>query len=402
MDKETEAKKEVSPVKETIFQTIDSHAERIKQLARWIGENPELGHEERMASGKLADELEAQGFRLERNVLGLETAFIGTYGSKKPGPTVAFLLEYDALPGIGHACGHHLICTMGLAAAIGVKSVLDDIGGTVRVYGTPAEETSGAKVPMAEAGLFDDVDAALMAHPFYRYEKSGTSLAMDVLQFEFFGKAAHAAANPEDGINALDGVLLLFQSINALRQQLRSDARIHGVITHGGEAPNIIPDYACARFYVRSAKREYTDEVARKVIRCAEGAAMQTGCSVKVSNYEYSYDEMVTNEPLSEAFTQNLIGLGTDPAEIYEGQDHGSLDMGNVSRRCPAIHPFVRVINEHYQLHTTEFRDQAMTEPALDSMITAAKALAGTAFDVITNQALLGQIRDAFRGSVKR
>lgn len=385
-------------MKQQIFQAIDANAERLKQLALLIGEHPELGNEEVLACGRLTEELARQGFRVETGTLGLPTAFVAAYESPKPGPVIAFLCEYDALPGLGHACGHHLICTMGLGAAIGLKAVLDNIGGTIRVYGTPAEETSGAKVPMAEAGLFDDVDAALMAHPYYRFEKSGSSLAMDALQFEFFGKAAHAAANPQDGVNALDAVLMLFNALNALRQQLADHARIHGVITSGGEAPNIIPDYAAAKFYVRSANRPYTDETVRKAIRCAEGAAMQTGCTLKTSNYEYSYDELRTNEPLSEAFTANLLSLGVPAEQIHEGQDHGSLDLGNVSRRCPAIHPFVQVIDAPHRLHTPEFRDLAMTERAMDGMVLAAKALAATACDVIADERLLQTVRQAFRG----
>ncbi len=213
---------------------------------------------------------------------------------------------------------------MSIGAAVGLKSVIDETGGTIRVYGTPAEETKGAKVPMAAAGLFDDVDIALMAHPYYAYEKSGASLAMDALQFEYTGKAAHAAASPYEGVNALDGVLLLFNSINALRQQLRSDTRIHGIITEGGKAANIIPDYAAAQFYVRSATRVYTDEVVHKVLSCAEGAALQTGCTLKVSNYEYSYDELMTNEALSELFYK-------------QSYCYGDQRGGNTDRKRPRI-----------------------------------------------------------------
>lgn len=386
-------------MKERLFNAINDNEDTLKRIALLVGNNPELGNEEVMACETLTAELARQGFQVETGVLGLSTAFIATYESAKPGPTVAFLCEYDALPGLGHACGHHLICTMGLGAAIGLKSALDDIGGVIRVYGTPAEETKGAKVPMSEAGLFDDVDFALMAHPFHRYEKSGSSLAMDALQFEYFGKAAHAAANPQDGVNALDAVLLLFNSLNALRQQLASHARIHGVITNGGEAPNIIPDYASARFYIRSANRPYTDETVQKVLRCAEGAALQTGCTFKASHYEYSYDELRTNTPLSETFTANLIALGIPADRIHEGRDHGSLDLGNVSRRCPSIHPFVQVIDETHMLHTPEFRDLAMTDRALAGMLLSAKALAATAYDVMTDSELLGKIRAAFQAS---
>ncbi|MFH5184485.1 M20 family metallopeptidase [Paenibacillus sp. TAB 01] len=387
-------------MKSTIESTIEQHKASLIELARFIGEHPELGHEEFQASEKLIGLLQAHGFTVQNPVLNLPTAFIGTYTADKPGPVVAFLCEYDALPELGHACGHHLICTMGAAAAIGLKSVIDKLGGTIRVYGTPAEETKGAKVPMSAAGLFDDVDFALMAHPYHTYEKSGQSLAMDAVQFEYFGKAAHAAASPYEGVNALDAVLQLFNSVNALRQQLQSHTRIHGIITEGGKAANIIPEYAAAQFYIRSANRPYTDETVSKVLRCAEGAALQTGCTLKVSNYEYSYDELITNETLSDLFTRNLIDMGVDETSIEYGKDHGSVDLGNVSRHCPAIHPYIKVIDEKHLLHTPEFRDLAMQERAFEGMLFGARALAFTAYDAIRSPQTLDAIRKEFQNSV--
>lgn len=384
-------------MKKTVWQILEKSAGRWTEIARNIGQRPELGYEEFFASGLLTEQLEAAGFRVTRNVLDMETAFIAEYRSPKPGPVLGLLCEYDALPELGHACGHHLICTMSLAAAISLIPAVDQLGGTVRVYGTPAEETSGAKVPMASAGLFDDLDAALMAHPHHRYEASGTSLAMDAVQVEFFGKAAHAAANPQDGINALDAVLLLFNAINALRQQTRSDTRIHGIIADGGKAPNIIPDYACARFYVRSEDRAYTSVLTEKLKACAQGAAQQTGCTVDIGFYEFSYDELRTNEVLSDAFNRNLNELGIPSSAIHRGKDNGSLDLGNVSHRCPAIHPYVQICEAPYALHTPEFRDAAMSEEAFGRMLIGAKALAGTACDLLADPALRAEVKRAFQ-----
>lgn len=387
-------------MKERIFQTIDNHKAEFLETARYIGEHPELGHEEFLAYAKLTSLLELHGFTVEHAVLDIPTAFIARFRSSKPGPVIAFLAEFDALPELGHACGHHLICAMSIAAAVGLKAVLEETGGEIRVYGTPAEETKGAKVPMSAAGLFDDVDAAMMAHPYHTYEHSGQSLAMDALQFEYFGKPAHAAANPYEGINALDAVLQLFNSINALRQQLHSHVRIHGIITEGGKAPNIIPDYAVAQFYVRSSSRPHTDQVVRKVLDCAQGAALQTGCKLTVSNYEYSYDELATNEVLSAVYTSNLTAMGIPPQSIETGKDHGSLDLGNVSRRCPAIHPYVKVIDEKHLLHTVEFRDLAMTERAFKGMLLGAKVLAATALDILTVPGLKDRVREEFNRTV--
>ncbi len=382
--------------KQLAMDTIDRHAETFKRISREIGKRPELGHEEHFASGLLCEELSKLGFQVERGVLGLPTAFIATYDSGKPGATAAFLCEYDALPELGHACGHHLICSMSAAAAVGLKAVLDDIGGVIRIYGTPAEETKGAKVPMSEAGLFDDCDFALMAHPYHCFERSGQSLALDALQFEYRGVAAHAAASPHEGVNALDAVINLFNGVSFLRQQTKSDARIHGIIDHGGQAPNIIPDYASAKFYVRSATRAYTDELVGKVKNIAEGAALATGCSLEISNYEYSYDELVTNETLSELFQANLVESGISPEDIEHGKDNGSLDLGNVSARCPAIHPYVKVVEDRYMLHTEAFRDAAMTEKALDRMLFGAKMLAATAYDAVSDPVILAAIRAEF------
>ncbi|GKU80126.1 M20 family metallopeptidase [Paenibacillus sp. L3-i20] len=386
--------------KQTISESIDQHAETFRNISLAIGNRPELGHEEVFASGLLSEELERQGFVVERGVLGLATAFIAVHDTGKPGPTVGFLCEYDALPDLGHACGHHLICSMSAMAAVGLKAVAHELGGIIRVYGTPAEETKGAKVPMSEAGLFDDCDFVLMAHPYHSYERSGKSLALDAIQFEFTGVAAHAAASPHEGVNALDAVISLFNSVNSLRQQTKSDTRIHGIIDDGGSAPNIIPDYASAKFYVRSASRSYTNELTAKVMKCAEAAALSTGCTLQTNNYEFSYDELITNEALSNQFNLNLIQAGIAPEEIESGKDNGSLDLGNVSVRCPAIHPYVKIVEERFMLHTDAFRDAAMTEKALDRMIFGAKMLAGTAYDVFTDSELLARIRKEFNEQV--
>lgn len=389
-------------MKEIVKTTINRNEELLTDLALYIGSHPELGNEEVLAYTRLTHELEKQGFRVERSVLNIPTAFIAEYASAKPGPTIAFLCEYDALPELGHACGHHLIAAMSVGAAIGLKSVVDETGGRIRVYGTPAEETKGAKVPMAAAGMFKDVDAALMTHPYHAHIQSGTSLAMDAIEFSYYGKAAHAAASPHEGINALDAVIMLFNSINALRQQLPSHTRIHGIIVDGGSAANIIPERAVAQFYIRSANRPITDETVRKVLRCAEGAALQTGCRLETSNYEYSYDELITNAALSKVYTTNLLELGINPEVIKEGKDNGSLDLGNVSRQCPTIHPYVQVTEQPYLLHTPEFYAAAMQPRAIEGMLLGAKLLALTAYDVLTQPELLTQIKTEWNEAVQQ
>lgn len=384
-------------MKQIILDTINENEAKFKDISIYIGENPELGHEEFKACEILTDTLKQHGFNVEIGICDLPTAFKATFDSGKAGPVIGYMAEYDALPELGHACGHNLIGTMGIAAGIGLSKVLSETGGKVIVYGTPAEETKGGKVTMAEAGIFEELDVAMMVHPLDNYMTSGDSLAMDAIQFEFFGKSAHAAASPHLGINALDAVLQTFNSINALRQHIKSDARIHGVITEGGKAANIVPDYAVAQFYVRAGKREEVNKLVEKVKQCAEGAALQTGATVKSSFYEFSYDDMITNQTLSDLFTKQLVDLGVDASDIQEQRDgSGSLDMGNVSQVVPSIHPYVKICNEAYACHTHEFREAAMSDQGRDAMILGAKSMALTGLEILTNKELLAEIKAEF------
>ena len=387
-------------MKQLINETINNLQDTFYEVSKYIGQNPELGHEEFKACKALTDVLKEQGFTVEIGTCDLPTAFTAVYDSQKPGPSIGFMAEYDALPDLGHACGHNLIGTMSIAAGIGLSKAVAETGGKVYIYGTPAEETRGGKVTMAEQGIFNHLDVAMMVHPYYCHQKSGRSLAMDAIQFEFFGKSAHAAAAPHEGINALDGVLQTFNSINALRQHVKPDVRIHGVITEGGKAANVVPDYAVAQFYVRASTRAYVDEVTEKVKACANGAALATGTKLKISNYEFSYDDMQTNQTLSDVYTNNLISLGVSEQSITEDQgDHGSLDMGNVSQVVPAIHPYIQICDDYFVCHTHEFREAALSEQGREAMILGAQTMALTGYDVLTNQALLQKIKQEFNAT---
>ena len=385
-------------MKTKIIEQIDIYKEDFFRISKFIGENPELGHEEFKSSEILVSELKKHDFDVTLGTAGLPTAFEAIFDSGLPGPTIGYMAEYDALPELGHACGHNLIGTMAVAAGIGLSKVIKACGGKVIVYGTPAEETKGGKVTMADLGLFDQLDVAMMVHPLSRNEKSGTSLAMDAIQFEFFGRSAHAAASPHEGINALDAVIQVFNSMNALRQHITPDARIHGIIPEGGKAANIVPDYAVAQFYVRANERSYVNELVEKLKKIAEGAALATGCTVESSFYEFSYDNMVTNENLSNAFSNSLTTLGIEKSDIHEKSGgSGSLDMGNVSQVVPSIHPYIQICTEPYACHTHEFREAAMSEKAQEAMILGAKAMALTGLEVLTNPDLLLQIKQEFK-----
>lgn len=379
-----------------VWNIINELEKEFVELSDSILENPELGNEEFYACKLHTNVLKKHGFSIEENYMNQKTGFKAVYNSKKEGPTIAYLSEYDALPGIGHGCGHNILGTVSTGSGIVLKEILDEIGGKVVVFGTPAEETSGAKVIYADNGAFEDVDIALVAHPNSEYNLSGTSLAMEAIQFEFTGKTSHAAAAPEKGINALDAVINTFTNINALRQQTRPDARIHGIITEGGKAPNIIPDKCIAQFYVRAATKTYLKELIEKVKNCARGASLSAGTEIEILNFEFSYDNLVTNETLSDIFTKNLRKAGVE--DIYESRKaYGSLDAGNVSHICPIIHPYFDITNNReIAAHTVEFRDSTKTEYAYENMKKTINALVFTAVDVIKDKELQVRIREEF------
>ncbi|MBC5636932.1 M20 family metallopeptidase [Ornithinibacillus sp. BX22] len=364
-------------------------------ICKQMYDHPELGDQEYESMKLLTSLLEKHSFSIETGIVGRPTAFKAEYTSGKPGPKIAYLAEYDALPGIGHGCGHNLIGTMSVGAGITLSKVIEEIGGSVVVLGTPAEETNGAKVPMNEQGVFDDMDVAMILHPSDQSYVSGESLAMDAIQFAYSGKASHAAASPEKGINALDSVIQLFNGINALREHLPTDVRIHGVITEGGKAANVVPDYAVTQFYIRAKARSYLNEVVEKVKNIATGAALMAGTTLEISNYELSYDDMITNQSLSDAFTKNLAQTSDLPI-LAAKQSYGSIDMGNVSQVVPAIHPYIGLNKPGLVAHTKQFAEQTITEDGYKTLKSGALALAGTGFDIITNKDLLESIKSEF------
>ncbi len=387
-------------MKEQIITELENSKETLIEISDFICSNPELGNNEFMAMEKLTNFLKSNGFSIETNTLSKATAFIATYDSGKPGASIAYLCEYDALPQIGHGCGHNMIGTMSVGAAVALSKILGKIGGKAVVFGTPAEETDGAKVAMAEQGVFKDIDVAMILHPGDKTIESGYSLAMDALQFDFKGKTSHAAATPHEGINALDAVILTFNGINALRQHVTSDVRIHGIITEGGKAANIVPDRAIAQFYIRAGKKLYLKELVEKVKNIARGAALMTGAVLDISNYEISYDNMNTNNALSAAFSDNLRYIGITDIESSRSS-YGSIDMGNVSNVVPAIHPYISItLDNHLVSHTTEFRDATLTDTAHKALMKGAAALALTGYDVITKKELLDKIKVEFKKSV--
>ena len=386
---------ETADLKARVAERVDARAGALDELALRIHDRPELAFEERFASSALADHLAGEGVAVTRGAGGLETAFAAEIGSGLP--LVAILGEYDALPGVGHACGHNLMGTAASLAFLALRDVAPELRGRVRIVGCPAEERGNGKAKLIRAGVFSDVNAALMFHPGDRDELDPLMLAMVTLDIEFIGKAAHAAAEPHEGRNALDAVMLAWTALSALRLTVRSDSRFHGIITDGGKAANIIPDRAAATFMVRSPDNAYLRDLRRRVLACFEGAAAATGCELHPAWSDVC--EMVsTNRPLADAFAANAKTLGREMKARRPGDTHGSTDMGNVTSILPGIHPFLSITDGPVPGHSTAFAAAARTPLALQTMHIAAKALAMTAIDVLRDDKLRDRAKEAFVG----
>ncbi|MDI7250047.1 MAG: M20 family metallopeptidase [Bacillota bacterium] len=396
----------LDPEKQSLREEIERLAGILEEVSLFIHAHPEEGLREELARRKLVEVLAAQGFTVGPGPERLPTAFVARYSQGGGRPRIAFLAEYDALPGVGHACGHNLIAAVAVGAATAVRRGLERFGrpGTVLVFGTPAEEgavdDAGGKVYFVEAGFFDGVDAALMAHPSSRNAALGElSTGRVALEITFLGKAAHAAGAPHEGINALDAAILTFNAWNALRQHLREEARIHGIIAEGGVAPNIIPDRARIRMYVRARDPDYLEEVERRVRDCALGAARATGARVEFRYTARTYQSVMPNRTLARVYTDNLAALGVnlDPSE--PGGGGGSTDAGNVSRVVPLIHPYFAICPRGTPGHSPEFARAAATREAHRAALTTAQALAMTAWDLLRDPRLLREARAELEGA---
>ncbi len=387
-------------LKRRATQDIDRRRDSLIELSLRIHSTPEIAFEEHRSAAMLEDFLEGEGFAVERGVCELPTAFRATYGSGSP--RVAFVAEYDALPGVGHGCGHNIIGTAACAAGIAVKDVLADAGGgSVLVIGTPAEEAAGGKVYMIARGAFDGLDCAMMIHPGNRDTSVAYALACLELEVEFNGRAAHAAARPEAGLNALDAMVAAFVNIGLLRQQVRDSARIHGIITDGGQAVNVIPHHTAARFLVRTEQDDYMDEVLKpKVLACFEGAARATGCElVHRWNDEARYKTMRTNMALAEAYRANVESLGRKTVAPDSSRSMGSTDMGNVSQHVPGIHPAISIAPPEIPIHTVEFRELAKSDAGHKGLLDGAKALAMTGIDALVDPDLRRRMKEEFESA---
>jgi amidohydrolase len=386
---------DIDKLKSEAIAKVDSQRPKLVALSHRIHDNPETGFHEVKAAKWLSVYLEANGFKIERGICDLPTAFRATYGNGKP--VIALMAEYDALPQIGHACGHNIICTAATGAAVAAKEAIDQYGGSMVVIGTPAEEMFGGKAIMAERGAFKDIDIAMIVHPSSHDLSSARALACITLEVEFFGKAAHAAARPEEGINALEALILSFNGINSLRQHINERARIHGIITKGGDAPNIVPDHTAGTFLVRAVDEAYLEELKVKVLNCFQAAALATGAQLQYAWKEY-YAPIRANTTLAGVMAANMRAIGRDPQPIPD-RASGSSDMGNVSMLVPAIHPEVAIAPPKTSLHSVDFREAAVSAEGDRGLIDGAKALALTAVDLLANPKTIAAIRKEFRAA---
>lgn len=388
----------VDTLRDQIIANLEENKEKYIEISHAIHDRPEIGNEEFYASKTHAELLESEGFTVERGVAGHETALLARRKSDKPGPAIAFLAEYDALPGLGHACGHNIIGTTSVSAAIALSKVIDETGGEVVLFGTPAEEggpNGSAKGSFVKHGLLEGIDAALMVHPANSTRITSNSLAVDPLDFEYIGKPAHAAGSPHHGINALDAVIGLFNGINALRQHVTDDVRIHGIITHGGDAPNIVPEYAKARFFIRAATRKTCSEVTARVKAIAEGSALATGAKLNIIAFQNEVDNLVLNRTYDAVFKEELERLG-EYVSTEERNGLGSTDAGNISQVVPTIHPYIQIGPESLVAHTDAFREAAKSPKGDEALILGAKGLALTALRLVTDGDVLAEIKEEF------
>jgi amidohydrolase len=403
--------KDRTAVTDRVVAAVDVKREELIAISRDIHAHPELNYEERHAAAALADALERWGFKVERGVGGVETAFRASAGSGAP--VVAFLAEYDALPDIGHACGHNLIAISNIGAGLGAKAALDDLGGTIQVIGTPAEEGGGGKIRLLEAGVFEGVDVALSSHPGSHLTlidpepREQWGLAMIGFRYAYHGKAAHAAMNPQDGINALNAVLRLFSGIDTLRQHLREDVRIHGIVTDGGTAPNVVPDFAGANFILRSKDRVYLAEVKEKVRAVAEGAALETGARLEVIPF-YPYPTPKGTHAMYENGRPNAVlaklaranaekaGLKVDEPPMVSRGGGASSDFGNVSQVVPSTAISFAVSEKPIPGHSILMREAAITDLAHQSAIAVARTLALVATELLADPAKVAEARASF------
>lgn len=387
-------------LRKEVLSAVDALKGELLGLSHAIHAEPEISLNEFKAAERLAAAAEEHDLAMSREAFGMKTAFATEFG-KTDGPVIAILSEYDALPGIGHACGHNIIAAIGYGAAIALSKI--NLPGMIRYLGTPAEEAHGGKEIMARFGAFQGADAAMMIHPSNMNLMAMPSIAVADVEAVYHGKAAHASAMPFRGLNALDAVVTAYSAIAQLRQHIRNSERIHGIITDGGMAPNIVPERAACRFFIRAADVHDLIKLKQRVVACFEAGAMATGCRLELNWTGADYLDLKTNWPMAERFQQHAEVLGRQffPMEDIPQGFAGSTDMGNVSHRVPSIHPMLAVAPGDVIIHNPEFAKWAASDAADIAVIDGAKALALTALDLMADPHMLARVKSDFAASAE-
>lgn len=372
----------LSAAKSLARERVDATTPTLRSISQWMYENPELAYQEHQSSRRLVDYLTESGFEVEFPAFGLDTAFAARIGDS--GPHVVVCAEYDALPGVGHACGHNIIAAAAVGAGHALAPLIDRLGFRLTVLGTPAEENYGGKVDLIEAGAFTDADVAMMVHPAPIDVVDPKVIAVAHLDVHYHGKAAHASAYPHEGRNALDATVQAYVAISNLRQHIQATEKIHGIITHGGDAPNVVPDYSKSSWYVRAETRAGLDELWPRVEACFQAAATATGCTVEIEEIGHVYDEMISNPTLVEVYGANSEALGRP---MLRGSDlppsqTGSTDMGNVSKLVPTIHPMLGINSLPWVNHQKEFAAHTVTPDGERAIVDGAVSMAWTVIDL--------------------
>jgi amidohydrolase len=392
---------DLAALKERLREEVGSRAGRLIEVSHDIHEHPETNYEERFAHDLLTEVLAGEGLEVERHAFGVDTAFAARAGTS--GPTIAVLLEYDALPGIGHACGHNIIATAGLGAGLAAAAVAAEAGGRVVVLGTPAEEGGGGKILMARAGAFEGIDAAVMVHPAGDDLTRMQVIAVQELVATYTGQAAHAAAFPHRGRNALDAAVLGYLNVAALRQHILPEERIHGVFLEGGDKPNIVPARAVTEWMVRSTSITSLQPLKERVAACLEAGAAAAGCEVEIAWKAVVYADMLDNEAMVALYAANAAALGRTVQEPRgDAAVTGSTDMGNVSYLVPAIHPMIAAAPSGLPIHTPEFAVSARGEDGDRAVVDGATALAWTVADLWRGDGVLDAVRAEFAATIER
>jgi amidohydrolase len=384
-------------LKARVGNVVETLAPVLAAVAREIHANPELGFKEFKAAAVLCEALERHGVRVSRHAYGLETSFVAEIG--RSGPCIALISEYDALPEVGHACGHNIIAATGLGAALALAALEDDLPGKVRYLGTPAEEGGGGKELIARQGAFADVDCAMMVHPSTEDLAAYPLIANARVSVSFHGRTAHASASPEAGLNALDALVAAYQSIAALRQHLPIGHRVHGIITNGGKAANVVPELAEGLFVARAPDLKMLSDLRARLDACFEAGALATGTTVKIQWDDVVYADMRTNWPLANAYQRNAERLGRS-FELFEDvplSRAASSDMGNVSYLVPSIHPMIRMAPKGVVHHHRDFAIWSASDEGMRAVTDGATALAMTAIDFMVDDNFRREVRNAFR-----